>query len=161
LRVGVTGHQSLKNPSQWEWVTEEIRRALQNKPLPLVGITALAAGADQIFADIILEMRGELYVVLPFASYEETFSSDTARQRYFRLLSNAMHVETLARASSDEQSFLLAGFRVVELAETMIAVWDGKKAEGLGGTADVVAQARIKKVPIVHINPIASCVKSI
>jgi hypothetical protein len=151
----------LENPSQWRWVRSQIRIVLKNQPLPLIGISALAAGADQLFADIILEMRGELHVVLPFRSYERTLSSDALRKKYFHLLSKATHVETLPGAVSDEQSFLLAGFRVIELAEVMIAVWDGGKAEGLGGTADIVAQARIKQVPTTHINPVSKSVQMI
>jgi hypothetical protein len=41
-----------------------------------------------------------------------------------------------------EEAFWAAGQRVVEESEQLIAVWDGRPAGGLGGTADVVAYAQ-------------------
>jgi hypothetical protein len=35
----------------------------------------------------------------------------------------------------------------------LIALWDGKKANGVGGTGDVVAYAKEQRKPILHINP--------
>lgn len=143
------------------WVREQILITLRNQAGSLIGITALAVGADQLFADVVLEMKGELYVVLPFSAYEETFASNMARKKYLKLLDRASYVEVLPRAENDEQSFLLAGYRIVELADIMIGVWNGKKAEGRGGTADIVARARVRKVPLVHINPISGSVLTI
>ena len=54
---------------------------------------------------------------------------------------------------SDEDCYLAAGHRVVELSDLMLAVWDGSPAKGKGGTADVVAYAVRRGVPLFHINP--------
>jgi hypothetical protein len=55
-----------------------------------------------------------------------------------------------------EEAFWAAGKRVVELSDEIFAVWDGRKAGGLGGTADVVAFARKKGVPVTIIWPTGS-----
>jgi len=44
--------------------------------------------------------------------------------------------------------------RVVDLADLLIAVWDGKPARGPGGTADVVAYAASAGKPYVWLDPI-------
>ena len=35
--------------------------------------------------------------------------------------------------------------------DILIAVWDGKGAQGQGGTADIVYHARERQVPVCHI----------
>ena len=42
--------------------------------------------------------------------------------------------------------------RVVELSDIVLAVWNGKPAKGKGGTADVVAYAIRRGVPLIHID---------
>jgi hypothetical protein len=52
-------------------------------------------------------------------------------------------------------SYLAAGKRVVDMSDVMVAIWNGKPAEGLGGTADIVQYALAQKKPVIHINPTA------
>jgi hypothetical protein len=63
-------------------------------------------------------------------------------------------VEVLQTSGTDEDAYMAAGRRVVELSDVMIAVWDAKPAKGKGGTADIVAYAIASDVPVVHINPV-------
>ncbi|MEO5877101.1 MAG: hypothetical protein ABIQ26_19070, partial [Streptosporangiaceae bacterium] len=41
-----------------------------------------------------------------------------------------------------DEAYLVAGHRVVKRSDLLLAVWDGRPAGGLGGTADIVAYAR-------------------
>ena len=84
-RVGVTGHQRLQDPSAWPWVKEALSQALDALAPPLVGLTSLAAGADQLFADVVLERGGSIEVVLPFAEYRNVFRTEEDRASYDRL----------------------------------------------------------------------------
>lgn len=153
MKIGITGHQKLADPSAWERVKEKIEAILLHSPQPLVGISCLAMGADQIFADLVLKCGGVLEAIIPFAGYEDTFTDTSAKQEYQRLLTRSARIETLVRAASDEQSFFDAGKRVVDLSDCMIAVWNGKPAAGLGGTADVVRYAQEKGKEVIPINP--------
>lgn len=121
---------------------------------PLVGISSLAIGADQVFAELLLRQGGDLWAVLPFEGYEETFSPGKDREIYFGLLMHSARIETLPRLPRKEESYLLAGYRVVDLSDRLIAVWNGKKAAGLGGTGDVVDYARVSGKEILHIDPV-------
>src|SRR5687768_1067022 len=95
MRVGVTGHQRLKDASGWQWVEQEFCTLLDSLPRPFTGVTSLAIGADQLFARIVLQLGGSLEGIIPFAGYERTFNERQDRQEYYRLLQLASHVEVL------------------------------------------------------------------
>ncbi len=154
MRIGITGHQRLKAPSNWEWVSLEIHNQLSQLPAPLIGVTSLAIGADQLFAKAILKRGGSLEAVIPFAGYERTFSEAQDKQEYERLLKSASKVEILEKRGSDEEAYFAAGKRMVDLSDLLIAVWDGKPAAGLGGTGDVVKHAIQEQKKTIHLNPI-------
>jgi hypothetical protein len=147
MRVGVTGHQQITHDDGWAYVEDELRVLLSSVNPPLSGISSIAAGADQLFARLVVDLGGSLYVVLPFADYERTLHGSRARTTFRRLVRLADEVETLEWSKSDEESFFSAGKRVVDLSELLVAVWDGRPAQGLGGTADVVAYAKERGRP--------------
>jgi hypothetical protein len=151
MRVGVTGHQRLADPSTWPWVEEVVSRELDAMTRPLVVVTSLAIGADQLVARIGAARGATVHAVLPFANIERTFEKENL-QAYRRVRSQAS-VEVLETPGTDEDAYLAAGRRVAELSDVMIAVWDGKPAKGKGGTADIVGYAVEFGVPVVHINP--------
>ncbi|HEV2765077.1 MAG TPA: hypothetical protein VGV38_18995 [Pyrinomonadaceae bacterium] len=154
MRVGVTGHQRLREPAGWDWVRRELDRLLSSLAPPLVGITSLAVGADQLFADAVLRRGGSLEVVIPFAGYELTFTEGHDREAYARLLRHALKREVMERRGSDEEAYLASGKLVADRSELLIAVWDGLPAGGLGGTGDVVRYAVQRGKTTVHLNPV-------
>jgi hypothetical protein len=154
MKVGFTGHQRLDNPRDWEWVEGEIDRVLASLSPPVIGITSLAVGADQLFARVILRHEGSLQVIIPFPEYEDTFDEGRDRASYQRLLKAASTVTVMHRAGSDEECYLAAGKMVVDGADLLVAVWNGKPAAGLGGTGDIVEYARQRQKRTVHLNPI-------
>lgn len=154
MRVGITGHQRLAQTSDWDWTRIELGNALRSLPQPLLGISALAIGSDQLFAQLILDHGGALEVVLPFEDYERTFGAGFDRDEYHRLLKLAQRVSVLPGAGGDEQAYLLAGITVVDRCELLLAVWNGQPAVGPGGTGDIVLSARQRQKPFIHLNPI-------
>jgi hypothetical protein len=161
MRVGITGHQRLAITSGWDWVRSEIAAVLKRDAGPLVGISSLAAGADQIFADLVLRQGGALEVVIPLPGYVESFADECDLGEYERLLRTASVVETLRRDGSVEEAYMEAGRRVVDTSDLLVAVWDGRPASGLGGTADVVEYAVRRKKKILHLNPLTQTVESV
>lgn len=154
MRIGVTGHQRLDEPAGWEWVEREVDRFLSSLPPPLLCVTSLAVGADQLFANAVLRRGGTLEVVLPFPEYESTFTETRDRREYARLLRRAAKVRVLERHGSDEDAYFAAGKRVVDTSGLILAVWDGKPAAGRGGTGDVVDYAIRQGKRTVHLNPV-------
>lgn len=153
MNIGITGHQRLDDPADWADVRREIDAALARCGEHVLGITSLAVGADQLFADVVLDRGGSLHVVVPFEGYEASFTEGPPRAAYERLLRRATKVEVLDKTGSDEEAYFAAGKRVVDLSDEVIAVWNGKPAAGLGGTADVVNYARSIGKPVTVITP--------
>jgi hypothetical protein len=153
VRIAVTGHQRLDDASWWPWVEAEIDRVLRDVPKPLTGLTSLAVGADQVFAEAVLRNGGALVVVLPFARYALTFDEGPERKRFQRLVACASSVEVLDAKGKQEEAYLSAGKRVVDESDWVIAIWDGKPAAGLGGTADIVGYAVSRGKRVIHMNP--------
>jgi putative heme iron utilization protein len=139
-RIGITGHQTL-TPSTRRLVSAAIRNALRDKPEP-TGIASLAAGADQLFAEIIVEVGGRLVVVLPAKHYEQSFQLPADLATFRLLLERADNIITMPFDDPSEEAYWAAGQEVVDQADWLLAVWDGQPAGGLGGTADVVRYAR-------------------
>jgi hypothetical protein len=141
----------------WAWTAREIDALLAEHPnaaaTPLVGVTGLAAGADSVFADVVLDRDGTLHVVLAFEGFERSLATDAERAHYAALLARALTVETLVLAGPDEDAYLAEGRRVVALSDLLLAVWDGEPARGVGGTGDVVDHALRTGTPVVHLDP--------
>lgn len=153
--VGVTGHQYLDDQTAWTWIESELNSFLSNVEHPLVGVTSLAIGADQLFAEAILNNGGMLRVIVPFKGYELKFDVGYERNNYYRLIDKAESVETLEQKGSEEEEYMDAGKRVVNVSDFLVAVWDGKPADGLGGTADVIQYTKRQGKAVWHINPVS------
>jgi hypothetical protein len=138
---GVTGHQTVP-PAAREFVATSVRDLLHGVDWPVDAFTSLAAGADQLVATELLRAGGRLHVIVPSRDYEQTFTAEEDLAGFRSLLEAAEAVTELDYAEPSEEAFLAAGKSVVDNCDRLIAVWDGRPARGLGGTADVVLYAR-------------------
>jgi hypothetical protein len=118
----------------------------------LVGISCLADGADQLFARAVLDAGGRLEVVVPAARYRAGLPP-ACWPEYDALLDQAAYVVRLGHVECTSQVHVDASEEILERADLLLAVWDGKPARGRGGTADVVAQAHEVGLPVVVIWP--------
>jgi hypothetical protein len=147
-RVGVTGHQNLPAEAITP-ITTAVHAILADASSPLIGYSSLAEGADQLFATLVLNARGTLHAVIPSAGYDSTFDIATL-PKYRALLAAADAVTQLPFDKPQEAAYDAAGRYVVDSIDILIAIWDGKAARGVGGTADAVAYAQAKNV-LVHV----------
>lgn len=147
MRLGISGHQDI-SAEVVGYVKPILIRLINGLRSDLIGVSSLAAGADQLFATIILEHGGLLHVVIPCQDYETTFSAQSDVDCFKLLLHKAHKVETLDYARPSEEAFLNAGRAVVDNSDLLIAVWDGEPAKGKGGTADVVHYARSRGIEV-------------
>lgn len=152
MKIGITGHQRLPDPADWIWVEKHIKAQLQAAE-PLVGISSLAIGADQLFARLVLENNGRLTAIIPSSTYAESFEGPEEKANYEALKKQAGEIRVLPDVEDAEESYLLAGHCVVDLCDTLLAVWNGQPAKGKGGTADAVDYALKMHKKVVHLNP--------
>jgi hypothetical protein len=149
--VGITGHQAL-SPETRILVSEAVRDVLSDID-DLVIVTSLAAGADQICAEVALEFGGQLIAVLPSQDYTSSFSAGDDLDNFNRLLMRAREIRIMPFEKPSELAYWSAGQEIVNRTNWLLAIWDGKPAGGLGGTADVVGYARSKGKPVTIIWP--------
>lgn len=139
MKIGVTGHQRL--PESAEKLLHDSLRLFLGADPRLTLVCCLAKGADQEAARVVLAGGGQVEAVIPCINYAETLVGDD-REQYERLLEATAARRVLPFVEPSEGAFLAGGIVVVERADHLVAVWDGQPAQGLGGTADIVAYAR-------------------
>jgi hypothetical protein len=152
MKIGISGHQNLGTADVIDWTRAQIREELRKRDFAC-GVSSLADGADQLFAAVVIDFGKVLEVVIPCRGYEAAFTNPVAAKRFRDLKQRASKSYVLDFEGPSEKAFYEAGKRVVDMSDLMIAVWNGKPAKGLGGTADIVAYARKARKPVWCINP--------
>lgn len=148
--VGITGHRSLDDGGL---IRSRIDDVLVGVEAPLVGVSSLAAGADQIFAAAVLAAGGTLEVVVPSKDYRDTLDAP-ARAAFDRFVDAATTVTTIDQDHAGRAAYLAAGLAMLGRCDLLIAVWDGSASRGTGGTADTVARARAAGIPVCVIDAV-------
>ncbi|SDJ60947.1 hypothetical protein SAMN04488074_102508 [Lentzea albidocapillata subsp. violacea] len=149
-RLAITGHRGLTAALEAE-IDRMIRAAVAENG-SVVGVSCLADGADAVFAQAVLDAGGALVAVLPASRYRDTLP-ESYRPVYDGLLARAGKVVQLEYVTPDPHAYMEAGERMVDESDALLAVWDGLPGRGPGGTADVVAYARSKGVPVTVLWP--------
>lgn len=155
MRIGITGHSNL-TPDTVHFVAEALREVLAGAGQPLVGLTCLARGADQVFARVVLELGGEIEVVLPASDYRAQKVKPYNAAEFDDLLGKANAVTTMPFETSNRDAYMSASEAVLTGVEAMVAVWDGQPADGHGGTGDVVAAAKDRGLPVTVVWPVGA-----
>ncbi|GDY28421.1 hypothetical protein [Gandjariella thermophila] len=150
--VAVTGHRGLSEATE-RLVAEALRAEIDRRAgADLVGVSCLADGADTLFAEAVLAAGGSLVVVVPAERYRDGLPA-SHHATYDALLSRAAEVVRLHHVKSVAEAHMNASLRMLDRADELLAVWDGLPARGFGGTADVVAAARERGVPVTVVWP--------
>jgi hypothetical protein len=153
-RIAVSGHRGL-NARTTNLIDEAIREKLSGYQAHVTGISCLADGADQIFARAVIDLGGKLEVIVPAEEYRAGLPAE-AHAEYDDLLARAVSVHLLPFTESTSESHMAASKLMVDEADELHAVWDGKPARAYGGTADVVAYARDHETPVEVIWPVGA-----
>ena len=157
LAIGVTGHRLLGELEKVEGgVNEALRKIEEAFPgRSLTVVSALAEGADRLVARRVLERSGARLVAplpLPRADYMADFESAASTREFLALLEKATQVVELPAAASREEAYEAAGSYVLERCDVLLTVWDGRGAQGHGGTGSIVARARVRVLPIAWVH---------
>ena len=148
MRVGVTGHLNLTEESM-PVVVAALRDYLGSlDAASLVGVSCLAQGADSVFAEVVIELGGQLEVVIPSADYREAKIQPGHAAQFDRLLNEARAVETMPFNTADANAYVAANEALLGSIDQLVAIWDGQPALHRGGTADAVAEARARGVAV-------------
>jgi hypothetical protein len=169
ITIGVTGHRLLTQ-KQLATLEPVIKKAIDNiiyyhknsynstaKP---IFISAIAVGADTVFANIALKhFDGDLKVYLPFEieEYVDDFTSQEDLHAFNQLLLNPKikEVRSLYKLADDTRDdlYLNTGKQIVNESDYIIAVWNEEQARGKGGTGDIVEYSVAMGKNLLVINP--------
>ena len=116
-----------------KWVRTQIKNELTKRDFSS-GVSSLAEGADQLFAEIVLTLGKSLEVVIPCHNYESAFQNPIAAQQFRNLMNRASRSYSLHFEGPSEEAFYQAGRSIVEASDLMVFVWNGKPAKGHGDT---------------------------
>lgn len=122
-------------------------------------ISGLAEGADSIIADAALAHGWQLDVVLPFGrdEFARDFPEGEALDGYRRRLDRAHAVFELPgdrdEPDGNGAAYERAGRVVLAQSDILLAIWDSAPAQGRGGAAQIVTEAVIEGIPVLHIDP--------
>jgi hypothetical protein len=150
LKIAITGHRSLSNEQN---VQREIALSLEYfKTIDsnIVCYSALAEGADTLFADEAIKAGLPLQIYLPFelAEYEKDFSA-AGLVKMRKLVSQSKNSciivsqKPITNREERNAAYLVTGKALVNSCDILLAVWDGRTASGTGGTAEIVSHAEI------------------
>jgi hypothetical protein len=156
LVIGVTSHRNLL-PGEVDPIRRLVRalfaRLRGDFPhTPLIVLTSLAEGGDQLVAEEALAANVRVIAALPMLreQYEHDFA-DTAALARFAALCDAAEVVVVphadgSRRNMDTQApdgeardrhYAQAGVYVSDHCHLLLAIWDGKSLSLLGGTAQI------------------------
>ncbi len=155
LMVGVTGHSNLlakEAPGIRDRVRQffgELRSLSPNLPLTL--LSGLAEGADRLVAAEALAMGIKLVVILPMPReiYRSDFPSPESQEEFkalcdrgevieLPLLPGVTEEEVATTSEARNRQYAQLGVFLCAHCHVLLALWDGKPSERLGGTAQVV-----------------------
>ncbi len=118
----------------------------------------LAEGADRLVSEIALNSGCAIAAVIPFKDYERDFAGQSL-ERYREQLAACLHVVQLNLERSD-RGYSRAGMEIVRRGSVLLAIWDGTRAEGPGGTAQIVGYAQKLGKEVIRVDPTAGWVQT-
>jgi hypothetical protein len=155
LVIGVTSHRNIP-ADEIEPIRQRVRDFLAQlqrefPALPLVVVSALAEGGDQLVAQEALAVGARLVAPLPLPPdlYVEDFSTAAVRASFHLLCSRAEIVLLPQLMGQPRQAigspgvprdrqYAKAGVYIASHCHILLAIWDGKVSGRLGGTAQIV-----------------------
>jgi len=153
LRIGITGHTNLTDDSAaliYEALVAALRRHTRTG---IRGVTCLAGGADQLFAEAVQAVGGTYEVILPARDYRARAIAPENRARFDALIDRAAAVTRIDLDESGEAAFAAANAELIKRSDRLMAVWDGRMTGSTGGTTHAVAAARQARLAITRIWP--------
>lgn len=155
LVIGVTSHRNIP-ADEVESIRQRVRQffaQLQRDfpELPLVVMSALAEGGDQLVAEEALAVGARLIAPLPLPAklYTQDFEAASTHAAFETLCARAQVIDLpllpdnsrlgiINHGPERDRQYGQAGVFIARHCHLLLAIWDGKNSDRLGGTAQVV-----------------------
>jgi hypothetical protein len=143
FRLGIVGHRYLSNSEAGAFVAREsltILKRARAKHTHIVALSAIAEGADTLFAEAAIALNVPLEIVRPFSDYASDFTTPSARRRYEKLRAAARSEVKLTHKERSDIAYRAAMNWIVGESDLLVVAWNGLPASGPGGTGAAVKQ---------------------
>jgi hypothetical protein len=162
VRIGVTGHRDLADPGRAEADVNECLRATRDAfaapetEVKFTVLSALAEGADRLVVHRAFGVFGDaatLQAVLPLdpEDYRTDFPSFDSKREFDILLAKARVRHPTPGTADRDEAYERAGRYIVDQSDVVIALWNGYRKGGRGGTSQIIEYAGKYGVPVVVI----------
>ena len=148
--VGFAGHRTVADPAAAiAAISAELKTIQATVSGELVGIASAAAGADLLFLDACREAGLKTVVLLPFLRerFEKDFEDTAEWEHACRCMDAAWWCEVSPGGEDEPAAYHVVARESLEISDRMLFLWNGQPARGLGGTAETVAEARLRGIP--------------
>lgn len=145
-RIGVTGHMNITEATV-PLVYDAIRTILAEAGGDVIGVSCIARGADSVFARAVLDVGGQLEVVLPSRNYRAAKVKPDHAELFDKLLASASRMRVMDFDDAGREAYEVANEAMLSSCDRLVAVWDGQVGEK-AGTGTVVELARARGVDI-------------
>ncbi len=167
--IDARGRSPQRFPSQMESEVRASIRAKLQQLKPVAAYGSAACGADILCLECMLELGGELHIVLPFPA--EQFRAESVDfqpdghwgERFEHLLDCATEVLVIGErpppggtSTFEYANLIMTGLarlraQMLDTDVQGLAVWDGTGISGEGGTGSLVSMWQSSGVPLQHI----------
>ena len=156
--IGITGHRKIQNINIIEPVIIQVLNQIKESyPAQYQIISSLAEGSDCLLASLAIQiLHAKLTVSLPLPVHEYLFdfSNEDNKFEFSKLLDTSEKIIQPQLFKTRQDAYLAAGEYVVTHCDILVAIWDGRPAQGKGGTEQIVTLARHRNLPVVWIHAI-------
>ena len=162
FRLGIVGHRYLRDDRTGAFISHESSRILKKTQAShdeIVALSAIAEGADTLFAEAAIELNIPLEIVRPFKSYPADFETTSSRSRYEKLRAAARKEVSLAFEHRSDLAYQAAMDWIIAESNLLLVAWDGRPVISPVGTGAVVRQLELLKRPWVHLDVMNLCVR--
>ena len=152
-RLGIVGHRVLDREAR-EFVASACSALIADaqRATKVAAVSALAEGADTLFAEAAVSAGARLEVVRPYEDYEAEFPTLRQRRRYRAILAAAGAESRMPFGEPSTRAYEATMRQVTDACDVLVAAWDGTPPRGTGGTADTVRYARSIGRPVIHLD---------
>lgn len=155
FNVGGIGHRNLGGTSEVIFVQfffHQILNELASKYPRLNAVSALASGADTVFAECAHSLAIPLISVIPFSGFDRDFLDPEAYARYRSMRDSSAIEQCLHYGKRTSSAYRKSMEWVIVKSNLVIAAWDGRCIGSVGGTWEALSLCDRLGKPMLHIN---------
>ena len=162
--VGFTGHRSGYDEARVRPALTAVLVDLKAQAARIGGqlelYSGIAEGCDTLCVEIARGLDLPVHLLLPLdeTEFARDFSSESAWQHAKACIDSANErprrdsVHRVPGEDTRPECYFNLAVRMLDAVDVLVTVWDGQPGHGMGGTAQVIAQAGATGVPVIQID---------